>query len=1021
MQFSCEFFESLNEDVYISDMKTYDLLYVNAHLRKMLGLGSHEAYRGQKCYALLQGLEEPCAFCTNSKLRAGAFYEWTYHNPLLKQDYNIKDTILDWEGRPCRMELAVETGRGASAPDPHHTPYLAKRDTVIDECLQQVYNSANVDDALMQLLAYIGREFHCGRAYIFEDNGDAAFNNTYEWCAPGVTPQKEHLQNVPVEAIDWWIGLFQSHQIVVLNNLDHIREYSPMVYDALKPQEVTTLVTGPIYLDQRLIGFFGVDNPLPESLPVLKPLLYAIGYFFASVLKRRNLIQRLEDLSFRDSLTGALNRNALAELDAIFPSMDTLGVLYCDISGLKQINDTLGHDAGDELIIQCYRTIQKAVGNHNIYRAGGDEFVVVLPNVTEIEFNQYVETLKQTITDSDQHIAVGHSWTDRKPFHLQMLVAHADKVMYEDKRKYYENSVFLINKTRPQRHDMPELVRNTAFHQFIQANFFDAETLFHSITSINRSQFLYFGDLQTNLFYISDNMRDAFGFPSNVVPDLLNTWIKRICSPEDQQLYCRDIADMMAHKRTVHDLRYQVRDCFGNHMWVHCCGLLQWNDTYTVPLFFSGCLSTQDAEFMVDPVTRLLQEAAATQKLLELHAGNQTVPVIVFSLNGFTEINRIKGRQMANQMLRSIVALLTNRFNNTLSFFRLDGMRFMALVSPHCTVSTETLIDAIRSAVAESYRSSGVLLRCPCSVGLLQYPADGVTPQVLVENAIDLIATAKSMPDRPYVVHSQQDRLIQKELATMAIQLNRDIYNNMANFRVVVQPIVSAQTGQICGGETLLRWSYGGKDISPTVFVPILERSGQIIGVGRWVFEQVVRCCKRLLTSDSRIRLSFNVSYLQIMDDDFVPFLRKTLRQHHMDGSHLTVELTETHFVESSERLQQFIKGCHELGLQMALDDFGAGYSSLALLLQFPTGIVKLDRSLLTQITTSPEILHFIQSIVYACHSFGQRICAEGVETEEQAAILRDMGCDLIQGFHYYEPMELRDLYELTARNVHAQ
>lgn len=255
----------------------------------------------------------------------------------------------------------------------------------------------------------------------------------------------------------------------------------------------------------------------------------------------------------------------------------------------------------------------------------------------------------------------------------------------------------------------------------------------------------------------------------------------------------------------------------------------------------------------------------------------------------------------------------------------------------------------------------------------------------------------------------------------MAIQLNRDIYNNMANFRVVVQPIVSAQTGQICGGETLLRWSYGGKDISPTVFVPILERSGQIIGVGRWVFEQVVRCCKRLLSSGSQIRLSFNVSYLQIMDDEFVPFLRKTLHQHHMDGSHLTVELTETHFVESSERLQQFIKGCHELGLQMALDDFGAGYSSLSLLLQFPTGIVKLDRSLLTQITTSPEILHFIKSIVYACHSFGQRICAEGVETEEQAAILRDMGCELIQGFYYYEPMELRDLYELTARNVHAQ
>ena len=292
--------------------------------------------------------------------------------------------------------------------------------------------------------------------------------------------------------------------------------------------------------------------------------------------------------------------------------MDTLGVLYCDISGLKQINDTLGHDAGDELIIQCYHTIQKAVGNHNIYRAGGDEFVVVLPNISEVEFHQYVETLKQTITDSDQHIAVGHSWTDRKPFHLQMLVAHADKVMYEDKRKYYENSVFLINKTRPQRHDMPswcgirlspvypgQLLRcrdAVSFHHFHQP--FPVSLLWRSA---NQSV-LHFRQYARRL-----RLPQQCGAGPAEHLDQTHLFT------EDQQLYCRDIADMMAHKRTVHDLRYQVRDCFGNHMWVHCCGLLQWNDTYTVPLFFSGCLSTQDAEFMVDPVTRLLQEAAATQ------------------------------------------------------------------------------------------------------------------------------------------------------------------------------------------------------------------------------------------------------------------------------------------------------------------------------------------------------------------------------------------------------------------------
>lgn len=1014
MEFQWEFFETLNESVYVSDPETYELVYMNAYLRKTLGLSAQEDYRGKPCYTLLQGRSRPCEFCTNCKLRQGEFYEWSYRNPFLGQDFYIMDTLVERNGRPYRLELAI--GRDSISGCRSDMPYIARSDTVISECLQHVYSNGSPDEALMELLAYIGREFHCERTYIFEDNGNQAVDNTYEWCAPNVTPQKELLQNEPLETIDWWIQLFRDHRVVVIEDIEDIREQYPLAYAALKPQDVTTLVTGPIYHEQELVGFFGVDNPDPRMLTILTPLLHVIGYFIDSLLRRRDLILRLEELSFHDSLTGALNRNALSELDAAADTLETAGILYCDISGLKQVNDTLGHDAGDALIRRCYETIRQVADRNQIYRTGGDEFVVVLPNLSREAFLQRLDTLRQLVDRSDHHMAVGHMWTDRRPIQLRVLITQADQIMYRDKRDHYRAGV--LSGDGPQRIPAPlrTALQSSAFNQFIQANHFDAEALFTSLTLSNRSYFLYFGDLQTNMFYISDNMRDTFGFHSNVVPDLLNAWAKRIPNSEDLALYRQDLADMMANKRVIHDLRYRVRDCRGNHMWIRCTGLMQWNEERTKPIFFSGCISTQDEEFVVDSATNLPREAAAIQKLQSLSRDGQTVRVIGFSLNGFTDINRTKGRYIANQMLQSTISSLSSRFGNSLFFYRLDGMRFMALVSPECSQSREALVHAIRASVEESYRAAGVLLRCPCSFGLLEYPTDGATPHLLLENAIDLIATAKDLPNQPYVLHSHQDQNSQRELAAMAIQLNRDIYNDMANFRVVVQPIVSAKTGRVRSGETLLRWRYLGKDVSPTVFIPMLERSGQIVGVGKWIFDQVARCCRRLLSYDDQLHLSFNVSYLQILDDEFLPFLRQTLEKYDLDGRHLTVELTETHFVDSSERLRLFIEGCQALGLEMALDDFGAGYSSLALLLQFPSGIVKLDRSLLTQITTSPKILHFIQSIVFACHRFGQQICAEGVETEEQAAILRDMGCELIQGYHYYRPMELRELYELIAR-----
>ena len=143
--------------------------------------------------------------------------------------------------------------------------------------------------------------------------------------------------------------------------------------------------------------------------------------------------------------------------------------------------------------------------------------------------------------------------------------------------------------------------------------------------------------------------------------------------------------------------------------------------------------------------------------------------------------------------------------------------------------------------------------------------------------------------------------------------------------------------------------------------------------------------------------------------------MQETLAKYQLHGSHLVAELTESCLDEQPEMLENFVDVCSKMGMRIALDDFGSGYSSLRMLLQYPSSIIKLDRSLLQEITESDQKMHFISSIVYACHQFGKKVCMEGVESSDQNSIIRDTGCDMIQGFYYYRPMELSDVYSLLS------
>lgn len=1011
-----KFFDELDEMVYVSDIETNELVYMNKHLLESLGFDSCIKYQGKMCYEVLQGRHAPCPFCTNLKLQEGKFISWVHKNPVLNKRFLIKDSMIVSQGRRYRIEIAIDADSETACYMPY---FYVRNETILNECLQQIFSTTNPEESIEQLLVYIGNTFDCDRVYIFEIDGRRT-SNTYEWCAESVIPQKELLQNVSLTGIDWWMDLFAENQVTVIENLENIRNLYPESYAVLKPQNITSLVAGPIKADGQIIGFLGVDNPDKQRRPLVEPFLNVIGYFVSSLLRRRDLLDRLNELSYHDQLTGALNRNALAEYYVQLP-MKTVGVIYCDITGLKSVNDSLGHAAGDKMICHCYETIKNSVSSGKIYRTGGDEFIVLCPDCSEKEFGNMVRDLQESIRRDEHHMALGYAWSDAPVLNLEDIIVQADKVMYEDKRIYYQKYSQRLGverrQSRLQKGDKGNGHLDTlmsSFQNFLDMAYCNVEALFKSIAEDNRSSYFYFGDMQKNLFYISDNMRDDFGFQDNIVSDLLSLWAKRISTPEFREIYWRDIFDMQEKKRVIHDLRYRVRDIKGNNKWIRCYGHMLWNEERSQPIFFSGRISCQDRQFVVDPITTLPRENASFGELNRLRMDRTKTLIIGFGLNGITELNSIKGRPYGDRLLRKVAEALMENLSTKASFYRLEGARCMAVVDPACAQEgCDDLISEIRTIIKRCYAAMEIPLPKVCSFGLMEYPCENLMPEDVVETIESLIRLAKQESEQNYIDYSVENVQRIKERSNMTLKLGEDVIHNMRNFRIMIQPITSARKKRMIGGEVLLRWNFMGEDISPAIFIPYLEKDNTIYLVGRWVFEQAVCTCVRIRAYAPDFFLTFNISLYQLSDDGLLAFMDETLKKYNLDGSGLVAELTESCLDERPEKLIHFANECQKMGIRIALDDFGSGYSSLRMMLQYPSAIIKLDRSLIREVMGSKEKMSFMRSIIFACHQFGKIVCIEGIEKEEQNEIVMDLGCDMLQGFFHYKPMELSDIYLL--------
>lgn len=433
-----EFFENLNEFVYVSDIDSYELIYMNRKLLETYGFHSLEEITGRKCYEVLQNCSKPCAICTNHELSPGRFKEWGYYHPILGRHLVLKDTMVEDDQRRCRIEIALD----AETPEwPNSVLHSYQNmEKLVNEGLRIALQAPTPDRTIEVILEYLGKALNAERTYIFERNAAGGDDNSYEWVANGVIPEKDNLQNLPPEICAKWYQRFHENKKIVIEDLEEIREDDPLQYENLKRQNIRSLVVAPLHNDKDVIGFYGVDNPPAGFLDYASDMLQIMGYFISSSMKRRNLVKMLQYMSYSDQLTKFGNRYAMNEHINSISDGESVGVVFCDVTGLKWINDTEGHREGDKLILRACESLRRVFGGYEMFRIGGDEFLTLCPGIGEEELKEKLEALKKDMQENSITMATGAVWQKEGKKNIDRLLSESEKLMYDDKSAYYKTA-----------------------------------------------------------------------------------------------------------------------------------------------------------------------------------------------------------------------------------------------------------------------------------------------------------------------------------------------------------------------------------------------------------------------------------------------------------------------------------------------------------------------------------------------------------------------------------------------------
>jgi len=762
-----------------------------------------------------------------------------------------------------------------------------------------------------------------------------------------------------------------------------------------------------------------------------------------------------------DALTGLRNHGAFQrELGERIGQAAPFALMMLDLDAFKAYNDMHGHPAGDALLGRIAQAMTRAVrdGDH-VFRYGGDEFAILVPRVGETGAREIAERVRASVALLTSTLgplvttSVGIAVYPDHGTGKDELVAMADRALYLAKpatrtrgmandptRDLYlqavdQTTLKLLERLEP--HELlREIVERAAAlvgvkHGFLYLLEDDGEGDADLVARVGTGQFESFEGYRLPKGAGVGWSVVSSGRP--VVVDDYDEYAQRAHDLPKGMLGAVCAVPLTSGDETLGLIGLASGEVSRLFSQREVEALARFAQLASVALDNARLFERAQTEVrsrahaaLHDMLTglpnrtlllnRLAEQLEAARPATGRRRSAARIALILLDLDRFSVVNESLGHAVGDLLLTQVGHRLVAAARSTDTVARLGSDEFGILLGAVRSVREAQLAAArIEAAFADPFDLDGQEVIVGASLGLAVGRAIVTYPGDLLKEAEIALHRAKTDPLRSTVLFDPEMRAQSLERATLEHDLRRAI--ERSELRLHYQPLVDLATGSVAGFEALLRWQHPIRGlVSPLSFIALAEETGLILPIGRWVLETACRQLRewqRQIPAAASLVVSVNLSARQFAQADLVGNVAAILDHAGLAPRSLELEITESVVMDQSEASVERLQGLRALGVKLVLDDFGTGYSSLSYLRRLPLDTIKIDRSFVSGLGTDGPDLPIIGAVISLAHGLGVDVVAEGIETADQLACLRDLACDRGQGFYFARPLPPGDLQAL--------
>ena len=706
--------------------------------------------------------------------------------------------------------------------------------------------------------------------------------------------------------------------------------------------------------------------------------------------KLKNHMDELFIEAHRDGLTGVNNKTSLREtedeLNSLIETQNcSFAVAVFDVNRLKITNDVLGHIAGDNLLKTISSYLIDSFHRHNVYRIGGDEFVVIQRDDKAQGFEERITACAEgirTLSLKDHpgvkiSCAAGAAVFDRNmDTCFSDVLTRADKNMYDNKTAL--KSIEALESSKA--------LRRIQIDKYLELL---------NVISQSTDEYPFLFDIASDIIYFPCNINEHFDICNNEAKTSTFKELLEIVHPGDKAIAENYIKNVLSFSSQAKDINCRWINKKGETVWINFCGKTV-NDDNNKPFVMIGTVSQDALKFLYSPLTGLFNKTKQRNDF-QNNIAPDFKSFMLINIDGTTNINIKHGRRYGDDVLCVLAKILESKFPiKTVYHMELD--KFALLLDTDSHREIENIFNDIQSSIDNAFTISAAVIPYGNTGFITKDNIYDYARQVLKENKENGIGILSFMSDE-YV----KNKLFAIELAE---ELEKSVQNNFEGFFLCYQPQINAADYSVCSAEALLRYNSPSKGIvPPNEFIPILESTGLIHKVGIWVLETALKQCKNWRSFKENFRISVNFSPLQFSNPLLANLVIDTLNDTGVDGSALTIEITESVQIENTDAFNEIFALFKNEDIQISIDDFGTGYSNLNYLEKIHADEIKIDRIFIQNIDLNSYNYRIITNIIDFAKTNSLSVCLEGVEKVEELAVLESLKPDILQGYLFNKPL----------------